>query len=321
MLDLAFAGDAAVDVAQLHGIHAFVVEALAQLPAQPAFEHMLAQFKLVQQRFRRGFARERIIVAAHAVVGEAHAQVSAVHPLGNIVVVLVVDQQRQRETAQHALDGTLPALLFRADWISSPTNGNAASAMPVSSARRARSFCIGAGMLDGVRCIASSSARTSPKRRSSSRLPPRRSLIASSSAEEARWRSCSSFCARSTSSAKPCASSGSSAPAAVPPGVPARAWPAPVALSFGTTLLAFQFLDALTALLAALQLQFGQALGVIVQCSTALGFFAKQAAVTHVHLAQARFDQRRRRLSRKLSTPSFKASSSPRRRCISFRSL
>ena len=321
MLDLAFAGDAAVDVAQLPGIHAFVVEALAQLPAQPAFEHMLAQFKLVQQRFRRGFARERIIVAAHAVVGEAHAQVSAVHPLGNIVVVLVVDQQRQRETAQHALDGTLPALLFRADLDQFTYERQRCLGDAGLFGQRARSFCIGAGMLDGVRCIASSSARTSPKRRSSSRLPPRRSLIASSSAEEARWRSCSSFCARSTSSAKPCASSGSSAPAAVPHGVPARAWPAPVALSFGTTLLAFQFLDALTALLAALQLQFGQALGVIVQCSTALGFFAKQAAVTHVHLAQARFDQRRRRLSRKLSTPSFKASSSPRRRCISFRSL
>lgn len=67
---------------------------------------------------------------------------------------------------------------------------------------------------------------------------------------------------------------------------------AAVALGFGAALLAFQFFDALTALLAALQFQFGQALGVIVQCGTALGFFAEQATVTHVHLAQARFDQR-----------------------------
>ena len=67
---------------------------------------------------------------------------------------------------------------------------------------------------------------------------------------------------------------------------------AAVALGFGAALLAFQFLDALTALLAALQFQFGQALGVVVERGAALGLFAEQATVTHVHLAQARFDQR-----------------------------
>ncbi|MGM3213414.1 hypothetical protein ACS229_27205, partial [Klebsiella pneumoniae] len=67
---------------------------------------------------------------------------------------------------------------------------------------------------------------------------------------------------------------------------------AAVALGLGAALLALQFLDALSALLATLQFQFGQAFGVIVERGTALGFFAEQAAVAHVHLAQARFDQR-----------------------------
>src|SRR5690606_19247940 len=50
MLDLTFAGNATLDVAQLARVHAFVVETLAQFTAQPGFEAAVAQFQLVQQR-------------------------------------------------------------------------------------------------------------------------------------------------------------------------------------------------------------------------------------------------------------------------------
>ncbi len=292
MLDLAFAGDAAVDVAQLLGVHALVVEALAQLAPQPAFEHVITQFQLVQQRLGGRFAGERIIVATHAVVGEAHPQVGAVHPFGDVVVMLVVDQQRLREAAEHTLDRALPALLFRADLdqLADERQGRFGDAGFFGQAcaqllhrRRNAGGCalhrlqfathfgeaplvvalaaqpLADGVVQGAR-------RTLTVFQFGLRL-----LDQLGEAMCILWqRGLQLLC-----------------------GVTRLRLlgQAAITFGFGAALLAFQFLDALTTLLAALQFQLGQSFGVVVQRRATLRFFAQQATVARVHFTQARFDQ------------------------------
>lgn len=292
MLDLAFAGNAAVDVAQLLGIHALVVKPLPQLAAQPAFEHVLAQLQLVQQRLRRRLARERFIVAADTVVREAHAKVSAIHPLGNLVVVLVIDQQRQREAAQHALDGTLPALLFRADLdqLADERQRRLGNAGFLGQAR--------AQLLHRRRDVGGRALHRFEFRTDFAETALVIALAAEALADRIVQRrrgtlAVLQFVLRTLDKlgeavcvvrqVSPQLLRGQACLLAL--GLAA------IALRFRTALLAFQFLDAFAALLAALQFQFGQPFGVVVERRAALGFFAKQAAITYIHLAQARFDQ------------------------------
>ncbi|MNS35369.1 hypothetical protein D3C72_675250 [compost metagenome] len=292
MLDLALAGDAALHVAQLPGIHALIVIALAKLATQPRLEHTVAELQLVQQRFRGRFAGERIVIATHAVVGEPHAQVGAVHPFGDVVVVLVVDQQRLREATEHTLDRALPALLFRADLDQFADErqgrfgdtgffGQARAQLlhrrrnaggralhrlqfathvgeaPLVVALAAQPFAD--GVVQGARStltVFQFGLRLLDQRGEAMRVVGQRGL----------QFLCGVVCLRLLGQAA-------------------------VAFGFGAALLAFQFLDALTTLLAALQFQLSQAFGVVVQGRTALRFFTQQATIARVHLAQARFDQ------------------------------
>lgn len=109
MLDLPFAGDGAVGIAQRSSvIDAFVIEAAHQLVAQPLGEGVLAQLQLTRQCTRIRRARMQRIVAAYPEIHQPRAELGAVDPFADLRVMAVVHQQRLRKTAQHALDRTAP---------------------------------------------------------------------------------------------------------------------------------------------------------------------------------------------------------------------
>ena len=115
MLDLPFAGDGAVGIAQRCGVvHAGVIEATGELVAQPLGEGMLAQLQLAGQCVGIDTARMQLVIAAHAEVHQPRADVGAVDPFADLRVMPLVHQQRLRKAVQHALDRATPGHLVLA---------------------------------------------------------------------------------------------------------------------------------------------------------------------------------------------------------------
>ncbi|MNM43416.1 hypothetical protein D3C81_542960 [compost metagenome] len=293
VLDLAFAGQCAVFVAQLAGVvHAGVIEAAQQLVVDPIAEGVVTQLQFVDQRTLFGLACMQQLVVAHAEVHQLGAQMRAVGPFGHLAVVLFIDQQRLRETVQHALDGTAPTDLvfahlhqfaderqhrFRQAGVVAQPRAHLLQRRRDGTGRGLQRFqfhaqcgealfifaalghALGDGIVHGAGAIA---AAVDQRTRLFHLLGERGRGIGQRHAQ----LTAGAFQLLATAGA-----------------------------FFDFTLdagaFALQFLDALTALLALQAFQFNQLLFVVVQRLTTLAFLAHQATVDHVHFAHALVDQ------------------------------
>ena len=293
VLDLAFLGDAAVGIAQVACIHAFVIEAFAQLAAQPTGIAMLAQHQLVQQRACTGLAAvQRIVVAAHPVIDQAGPEVGLVDPLRDLGMVALIDQQRLREAVQHALDGALPRGVFVADLQQFAHErqrrlGNAGIAAQARAQLLHRRGNAGRGALERFQFRthlgeAAFVVALAAHALGDGFVQFRRSTLA---VVQARLGAGQLF-------GEPVRGLGQGF-AELTAGVVGLAALGQAAVAFlgHTALLALQLFDALAALLATLRLQFGEVAFMVLQRTAALAFFTGQTAVAGVQFQQARLQQ------------------------------
>ena len=97
----------------MNGIDTGVVEATAQLGAQPLRLIAFLDIQLEHQRIDADRSGLLAIDLTRAVVDQSLAQVAAVDVIGERGIVAFIDQQRKRNAMQHPLDGTLPLLFVR----------------------------------------------------------------------------------------------------------------------------------------------------------------------------------------------------------------
>ncbi len=100
----------------VHVVAANQIEPLGQLSLDPRAEgRVLFHRQFAHQGVGLGLASAALLLGTDPKVDQAAGQVGPVDPTGHGTIQIVRDQQRQGETAQHALGGPFPCLLPGSD--------------------------------------------------------------------------------------------------------------------------------------------------------------------------------------------------------------